>query len=180
MTIRTDRLVLRPWAEADRAAWMAMMADPEVTEWLGGPVTPDQAAAGFDRVRAHIDQHGFGLWAIERLADGAVIGAAGLLRIPADAAHPLAGGVEIGWRLVRRAWGGGYASEAAAAALAWGLANLDAAEIVAFTAAGNARSQAVMRRIGLERDPGRDFDHPALAPGHPLRPHVVYVARRPS
>ena len=57
--------------------------------------------------------------------------------------------------------------------------NLDLAEVVSFTAARNARSEAVMRRIGLVRATERDFDHPRLAVGHPLRPHVVYVARRP-
>ncbi len=64
-------------------------------------------------------------------------------------------------------------------ALAWGLANIDTPEIIAFTAQSNLRSQAVMQRIGMVRTPERDFLHPALAEDHPLRPHVVFVATRP-
>ncbi|MEI9965074.1 MAG: GNAT family N-acetyltransferase [Caulobacteraceae bacterium] len=92
---------------------------------------------------------------------------------PEDPLHP---GVEIGWRLARHAWGSGYATEAARAALAHGLGPLGLPEIVSFTAVPNAPSQAVMRRIGMTRDPTRDFDHPAIPQGHPLRRHVVYFA----
>ena len=99
------------------------------------------------------------------------------LRRQADA--PPAPCIEMGWRLAPGTWGQGLATEGAAAALAWGFANLDADEILAWTASGNTRSQSVMRRIGMRPDPSRDFDHPALAEGHPLRRHVVFVARRP-
>ena len=118
------------------------------------------------------------MWAAERKADGKVIGSIGARRIPAEWAHPMSGEMELGWRLTRAAWGMGYASEGAAASLAWAFANLDQEEIVAFTAQSNARSQAVMRRIGLTPAPSRDFDHPALDPAHPLCRHVVFVARR--
>ena len=178
--IETERLILRPWAETDRAAWMAMMADPDIGYWLGGVLDAEAAGAAFGRTRAYIDETSFGMWAIERRGDGAVIGSAGLRRIPPGREQPMGGCVEIGWRLVRAAWGAGYASEAAAAALAWGFANLDVAEIVSFTAASNVRSEAVMRRIGLARDAARDFEHPALAAGHPLRSHIVYAAHRPA
>src|SRR3546814_3732503 len=77
----------------------------------------------------------------------------------------------MGWRLAYEAWGEGLATEGAAAALAWGFANLDTPEIVAFTARSNLRSQAVMRRIGMTPAPERDFLHPNLAHDHPLRPH---------
>jgi ribosomal-protein-alanine N-acetyltransferase len=87
--------------------------------------------------------------------------------------------VEVGWRLVRTAWGHGFATEAARAAIDDGFSRVGLPEIVSFTARSNLRSQAVMERLGMERDENRDFDHPKLAPDHPLRPHVVY-ATRPS
>ena len=174
----TERLWLRPRVLADLDASIAMDRDPEVTRHIAGPWLDPVEHRRFVTHRITREYPpGLGYWSIfEKAAPDAFIGWILLIPDYADGARD----VEIGWRLMRQAWGGGYASEAAAAALAWGFANLDAAEIVAFTAAGNARSQAVMRRIGLERDPGRDFDHPALAPGHRLRPHVVYVARRPA
>jgi len=178
--IETARLVLRPWSAADRAAYLALATDPAVGVWLGG--TQDTAAAerGFARTLGARPADGQWLWALARKAeDRAVIGAISLTRV-AGPDHPMDGCVEIGWRLIPAAWGGGYASEAAAAALAWGFANIDVAEIVSFTAASNARSEAVMRRIGLTRDAARDFDHPAMAEDHPLRPHIVYAARRPA
>jgi RimJ/RimL family protein N-acetyltransferase len=177
--IATERLVLRAWDEADRASYMALATDPVVSRWLGGTPSAASAAASFEHVRAASAAELHRTWALARKADGRVVGLIALAVVRGEG-HPLAGASEIGWRLFPDAWGEGYASEGAAAALAWGFANLDVAEIVSFTAASNARSEAVMRRIGLVRDPRRDFDHPALAPSHPLRPHIVYAACRPA
>jgi len=83
------------------------------------------------------------------------------------------GGVEVGWRLARPAWGHGYATEAALAAAGYGFAVMGLPEIFAVTTAGNLRSQAVMRRIGMTSDPAEDFDDPDVDEG-PLRRYVVY------
>ena len=88
-------------------------------------------------------------------------------------ALPFSPCVEIGWRLARRFWGRGLASEAAAAALRVGFERLALAEIVSFTTLANLRSRAVMERIGL-RDTGEDFDYPTLPEGDPLRRHCLY------
>jgi RimJ/RimL family protein N-acetyltransferase len=178
--IETGRLILRPWSEADRSAYVTLAVDPVVSTWLGGTPTSDAASGAFDHLRAASVQGAHHRWALVRKADDANIGMVSLDRVPGERGHPLAGAVEIGWGLFPAAWGAGYASEGAAAVLAWGFANLGVDEIVSFTAASNARSEAVMRRIGLTRDSGRDFDHPNLAPDHPLRPHIVYFARKPG
>ena len=86
--------------------------------------------------------------------------------------------VEVGWRLARDAWGHGYATEGGAASLAWGFLGL--AEIVSFTAPANARSRAVMERLGMIRDPDGDFDHPRIEAGDPLRRQVQYRLSRGS
>ncbi len=173
--IETDRLILRPAVEADRPAVAAMNADPKVGYWLGG--VRDAAASDLFLARCadHIARHGFGFWAVERKADGQVIGMTGLWHAPDNL--PEAGKVEVGWRFAADAWGQGYATEAARAALAYGFTVLNLAEIVAWTARPNLASQAVMRRIGMVPVPERDFDHPVLAADDPLRPHVVFVAR---
>jgi RimJ/RimL family protein N-acetyltransferase len=86
-------------------------------------------------------------------------------------------GIEIGWRLARKAWGQGYASEAARAVLAYGFETLDLPEILAITTATNTRSQAVMRRLGMTHNPAEDFDDPTTPEG-PLRPSVLYRLAR--
>jgi RimJ/RimL family protein N-acetyltransferase len=171
--IETARLILRAWRDTDRDPYAAMMADPEVGYWLGATLDAAQANAQIDRFSEVSSGRGPGFLAIERRSDQAFLGAACLREVPAG--HPIAGEVEVGWRLARSAWGAGYATEAALALLAEGFGPLGCSEIVAFTAVSNLRSQAVMERLAFVRQPERDFDHPALAVDHPLRSHVVYA-----
>lgn len=173
--IETGRLVLRPAVDADRDAIADLNGHPKVGEWLGGVLDRSGSDAFVDRVQAHEAEHGFGFWAVERQADRRVIGMTGVWWVPPEIG--LGRVVEIGWRFHPDAWGCGYATEAARAALDHGLNHLNQPEIIAFTARTNLASQAVMRRIGMMADPSRDFDHPGLAHDHPLRAHVVYVAR---
>jgi RimJ/RimL family protein N-acetyltransferase len=175
--IETDRLVLRVYRDEDREAFAALNGDPRVGAWLGGVSDRAQSDATMDRINAHIAEHGFGLWGAERKADGQLIGFVGLSTVAAGAL-PVGPAIEMGWRLIPEAWGQGLASEGAAAALTWGFAHLEVAEIIAFTAQSNLASQGVMRKIRMIPDPARDFDHPRLAQDHPLRRHVVYGARR--
>ena len=176
--IETDRLILRAPQDRDRAQIAAFNGDPQVGAWLSKALTREESDEMVDRILASIAEHGFGFWAVERKADGAVIGLAGLLAMGADL--PPGPALEVGWRLTPSAWGQGYATEAARAAVAWGFANQDAPEIVAVTAASNLASQAVMRRIGMSPEPWRDFDHPRLAQDHPLRRHVTWSVKRPA
>ncbi|MEV5985307.1 GNAT family N-acetyltransferase [Streptomyces sp. NPDC052051] len=172
--LRTDRLVLRRWRDSDLEPWAAMNADPEVREHLGDPLTRAESDASVARYRAEFDRRGFGWWAVEVRADGGFIGFAGLDRV--DDGMPFTG-VEIGWRLARSAWGHGYATEAARAVLAHGFDTLGLPEILAVTTVANLRSQAVMRRIGMTRNPDDDFDD-LTAPDGPLRPNVLYRITR--
>lgn len=172
--LRTDRLVLRRWRDSDLEPWAAMNADPEVREHLGDPLTREQSDASVARFQAEFEQRGYGWWAVEVRATGAFIGFAG--PDPVEDHMPFTG-VEIGRRLARPAWGHGYATEAAQAVLAYGFDTLRLPEILAVTTATNHRSQAVMRRIGMTRNPADDFDDPT-APEGPLRPNVLYRIAR--
>ncbi|WP_461023593.1 GNAT family N-acetyltransferase [Thalassiella azotivora] len=169
---RTARLLLRPWRDDDRDPFAAMNADPRVMEHFVAPSTREGSDAFVDRIRQRWDDDGYGLWALERLDTGAFIGFTGLA--PARFEAPFTPAVEVGWRLARDAWGHGFATEAATEALRFGFEDVGLTEIVSFTAVGNVRSQRVMERIGLVRDPDGDFDHPAVPAGHPVRPHVLY------
>lgn len=170
VVLRTARLVLRPWTDTDRAPFAAMGNDPEVMRYFPAPLDRGASNAFVDRRLAQFTEYGWGLWVVER--GGTFCGFTGLNPAPLDL--PVAPAVEVGWRLARHAWGRGYATEAARAAVAYGLHVLGLSEVVSFTAAVNAPSIAVMRRLGMTRDPADDFEHPALPAGHPLRPHVLY------
>jgi RimJ/RimL family protein N-acetyltransferase len=170
--LRTDRLLLRQWREEDLGPWAELNADPEVMEHFPSVLTRDESDVLATRCREHLQTNGWGLWAVEVPGVAPFIGWVGLARPAFEA--PFTPAVEVGWRLARRWWGHGYASEGARAALGFAFAELALDEVVSFTSVRNERSQAVMRRIGMRRDPRDDFEHPGIPEGHPLRPHVLY------
>ena len=174
--LETPRLILRRWRPGDHAAFAELNADPEVMRHF--PATVDRAGSDgmIARIEKGFDHLGYGLYAVEVKGGSPFVGYVGLM--PVRAPNPLAPAVEIGWRLARRAWGRGYASEAARACLDLAFDHLGLDEVVSFTAVANAPSRAVMARIGLRADPSRDFDHPALEMGHPLRRHVLHAITR--
>lgn len=167
----TPRLVLRAWRDEDLAAFTAMNADPRVMEYFPAPLTPEQSAAFFDRIRDEFATEGFGAYAVERIADGQLLGFTGLHRVTFDG---LCGQIEIAWRLRADAWGNGYAAEAARSCLALA-PKLGIGDVVAFTTVTNMRSQRVMQKLGMACV--GQFDHPALPAGDPLRRHVLYHIR---
>jgi RimJ/RimL family protein N-acetyltransferase len=174
--IETERLLLRPWRNADREPFWAMSCDPEVMRYL--PLrTRAESDEDVDRQMAIQAEHGHCLWALERKADRLFLGFCGLQ--PGPEATPIEGCIEIGWRLRADSWGKGYAREAAQASLRWAWENLDVPEAVAITVPANTRSWGLMVRLGMTRDPAEDFDHPDLAEGDPLRRHVLYRIARP-
>lgn len=179
-TLTTARLLLRPWTEADFEPFAAMSADPRVMEHFPSTLTRAESDAVATRLKSQIERDGFGFWAMELPGIAPFIGFTGIR--PVDFAAPFvppppARIVEIGWRLAHEHWGKGYASEAARAALAHGFGPLGLEEIVAFTAQTNARSRAVMARLGMTHDAAADFDHPNVPGGHPLKRHVLYRMR---
>ena len=154
-----------------------MNADPEVMTYFPATLDRSTSDAIVDRAEAAFDAEGFGLWAVERRADGRFIGFVGLARPTFEAAFTPC--VEIGWRLARDAWGHGYATEGAHGRTA----------TMPSTSSGSrsscrgrpspmGASRRVMERIGMGHDPDDDFDHPRLAVGDPLRPHVLYRLTR--
>ncbi|MEP7021014.1 MAG: GNAT family N-acetyltransferase [Pseudonocardiales bacterium] len=176
-TLRTQRLVLRDWTDADLEPFAELNADPEVMRYFRAPLERAESDAMAERIRARLGENGWGLWAVEVVGGAAFIGFVGLAMQSFQAHFTPA--VEVGWRLGRASWGHGYAVEAARAALEVGFgAGLD--EIVSMTSVTNHKSRRVMQKLGLTRDPADDFEHPALPEGHPLRPHVLYRIAAPS
>ena len=99
----TERLILRTWDSADEGAFYDVMNTPAVMRWLGGLQTREEWNAAYKRLLGYQSDYGFTFWIIERLSDGTILGFCGLKRLNAPGAEPLAGEIEIGWRL-RSIW----------------------------------------------------------------------------
>ena len=176
--IRTLRLVLRNWEERDRPLFHHINSDEAVMQFFPFRRGRTESDAMMDRLGDSIAQNGFGLAAAEIRGSGATIGFVGLQQAGLEPVLP-AGTVEIGWRLAPEHWGNGYVTEAAKAWLTFGFEELGLPEIVSFAVWNNRRSTAVMERIGLDRDPDADFDHPKVPDTHPeLKRHVLYRLSR--
>ncbi len=175
--LRTERLILRRWRDSDREPFARINADPQVTRFLPNALTRAESDQFIDRIEAHFDEHGFGLWAVEIPSGAPCAGFVGLAVPTFDA--PFMPTVEVGWRLHPDSWGHGYATEAGRAAMAFGFEDCGLDEIVSFTAVINQPSRRVMERLGMSHDEYDDFDHPRLEVGHRLRRHVLYRRRRP-
>jgi RimJ/RimL family protein N-acetyltransferase len=156
----------------DREVFAQINADREVMRYRFKPLTRQESYDLIDTMEACFDQHGFGQWAVERIEDRRVIGFIGLDVADDDALFSPP--VHIGWHLARDAWGYGYATEGATAALDYVFEVVGLSEVVSHTTTANERSQTVMRRLGLRHNTDDDFDAPWYPPGHPLRRFVLY------
>ncbi|HVO08466.1 MAG TPA: GNAT family N-acetyltransferase [Burkholderiaceae bacterium] len=169
--LATTRLRLRMWQEADREPFAAMNADVEVMEFFPALLSRASSDASIDAWQSQFAGQGWSNWAVEIRGTRQFVGFVGLT-VPRRVL-PFSPCIEVGWRLARPAWGRGFATEAAREALKFGFEVLGLPEIVSFTALQNQRSRAVMERIGL-RNTNRDFEHPGVVEGSPLRPHCLY------
>jgi RimJ/RimL family protein N-acetyltransferase len=173
--IETDRLILRPWEQADLPILAAFSTDPVLMHHFGRAELVDDSVERLERMQRFDRELGVSFRAVVRKSDGLVIGNCGLkpLTIP----WPEPTDIEIGWLFRQDCWGQGYAVEAATPMLARGLEL--APRVIAITAASNVASQRVMQKLGMVRENSLDFDHPDVAEGHFARRHVTYVMQRP-
>ena len=169
--LRTERLLLRGWRQADRAPFAALNADPVVMRHFPSTLPTDASNAFVDRIERCFQGGGYGLWAVELPGEVEFIGYIGLWPTTFEAHFTPA--IEIGWRLAAAHWGHGYAPEGALAVLAHAFDVADLDEVVSMTTTANAPSRRVMEKIGMTRDPAGDFDHPNT-PGWYGQRHVLY------
>lgn len=169
--LTTERLILRQWRECDRLPFAQLNGNPEVMKFFPNPLSREESDTLAQRCEALIKDRGWGFWAVERRADHTFLGLVGLHNPSAPLSFKPC--IEVGWRLDKPYWGQGYATEAAKASLEFGFKSLGLSEIVSFTSVLNLRSQAVMQRLEMRRDPAT-FMHPSVTPGHPLEEHCLY------
>ena len=174
-TIRTERLLLRPWTEEDLEPFAKLNADLRVMEYFPSTLSREESDQIVKRMGKKIEKRGWGFWAVSVPGGADFIGFIGLNDIDQTTLPThFSPAVEIGWRLAFDYWGKGYATEGALASLKYAFEALDLSEIVSFTAVQNERSRAVMEKIGMHSDPTDNFDHPKVPEGNKLKKHVLY------
>jgi RimJ/RimL family protein N-acetyltransferase len=164
----TARLRLEPMGPEHVHELAMLLADPEVARWL---IPPGAAPHDQDWVRWRLElsrdewSAGSGLWIAYERESGEFVGRGGLkpLTVEGEAAY------EVGWAVLPAYWGQGYATEIGAAGLARGFDELGLEQVVSMTLPDNARSLAVMARLGLTYR--RDVEHAGLR-------HVLHAIDR--
>jgi [ribosomal protein S5]-alanine N-acetyltransferase len=168
--IETERLGLRNWIASDLPQFAEINMDKRVMEFFPSVLSYQETLAFLKRIEDSHAKNNFGLWATEIKQTKKFIGFVGL-NIPQFNADFMPS-VEIGWRLGFNHWKQGFATEAAAACLAYGFNQLHLSEIVSFTSIENKYSENVMKKIGMHY--AGIFEHPSIEAGNRLRTHVLY------
>jgi len=147
----TDRLLLRETSADDAQIIYELNSDPEVIQYTGDPPFKSVAEASvFLDNYDHYQKYGRGRWAIVDKATGEILGWCGLKY------HANTGETDLGFRLFKKYWGKGYATEASHLALQYGFRRLGLDSIIARAVKENKASIKVMNKLGLVFE--QDFD----------------------
>ncbi len=179
LVLETERLVMRPWTEADLPVLSAIAMNPVLMRHFGKAELVDDSVERLERMQRFDRELGYAFKAVVRRADGAIIGNCGLKPItlpPEVLPHARPDDIEIGWLFREDCWGQGYAREAATAAMEWGLSLRP--RVIAITAYSNEASWGLMRRLGMVHLPEWDFEDPDAAEGHFAKASLVHGKTR--
>tara|TARA_R110001599_G_scaffold69410_3_gene195399 strand:- start:173935 stop:174471 length:537 start_codon:yes stop_codon:yes gene_type:complete len=166
----SERLGFRSFKETDLDLFHKMNSDPEVMEFFPSVLEKEQTLSLMNRINDHIGKHGFGFYAVDLLSEKKFVGFIGLKRTDFEADFTPC--VEIGWRLDKKYWNRGLATEGASRCLDFALSDLNLDEVYSFTSLLNKTSERVMQKIGMKKI--GEFDHPLVEDEHPLKIHCLY------
>lgn len=147
----TKRLILREIVPEDAAAMFEMDSDPDVHRYLGNhPVKSiDEIKNVIQFVRQQYTDNGIGRWAIEEKSTGNFMGWTGLKLVTAPINNHV-NYYDLGYRLLKRYWGKGIASETAVASLKYGFDNMNLDIIYGMADVDNVASNAILKKAGLK------------------------------
>ena len=161
----SKRLGFSPWQAADvQTMYEQVNSDPEVMRYFPAVQTRAQTQNLYERMEAQYRKSGYCYFVCEGLESGEFIGMIGMMDICFEA--PFTPATDIGWRLAKKAWGMGYATEGASRVLQWAEENTKLDKIVADCPVVNKPSERVMQKIGMRK--GGEFTNPLL----PDSPHL--------
>lgn len=169
--IETNRLVLRSWKAADYNLFALMNADKEVMKYFPNPLEKEQTIRFVEeRIKPHFKTYGYGVYAVELKTLQRFIGFCGFMHPQFESFFTPC--IEIGWRIDKRFWNMGYATEAAQACLHFGFTVLKFSDVFSFTSIHNKASERVMQKIGMQKT--GTFMHPSITENSYLQEHVLY------
>ncbi|CAN5749117.1 GNAT family N-acetyltransferase [soil metagenome] len=144
--LETPRLILRQFNESDVSLLQELNSDPEVIKYLHDPVlyTEEKAKDVLKTVILPQYKNSMGRWAIHTRTDNEFIGWCGLNQLTEPSE------IDLGYRLIKTAWGKGYATEAAKHTLSYGFNKLKLAAIIARAHFENLASICILQKIGMQ------------------------------
>ena len=169
----SQRLGFRRWGKDDLEEFAIMNADPEVMKHFPKPLSREESAEFLKRLIEHYKNHGYCYFAAEILETGEFIGFTGMAYQTYESDFTPA--TDIGWRLVRTAWGKGFAVESAKRCLKYAFEDLQVERIISTCTKLNHKSERVMQKIGMTKM--GEFDHPRLEDYPELQRCVWYEMR---
>jgi len=169
--LNTNRLKLRQWQDSDKIAFADLNADPDVMQYYPSILSLEESNELAEKIIDKMNTHGWGFWAVEKKEDKQFIGFVGLNEPTYEL--PVNPCVEIGWRLAKKHWGHGYATEAAKTCLKFAFETLNLENVFSFTSVSNLPSRRVMERLHMVNTK-QNFEHPIIPENHILREHVLY------
>jgi RimJ/RimL family protein N-acetyltransferase len=144
-SIRTPRLLLRPWSAEDGDTWFQLLQEDGILRYFPDPTPPPRAKADtyIAHHLKHWEEYGYGHWAVVTPDDDCVVGWTGLERLRE------LGETEVAYLLSKRVWGHGYASEAALAAIRFGFQTAGLDSLIGLVHPDNIASISVLEKCGL-------------------------------
>lgn len=171
---KSERLGFRTWTKTDVQKMNSINTDPEVMEFFPEIPTEKQTAAFIDRMQRQYIDKGFCYFAVDKLENDEFIGFIGISEQNFEADFTPC--IDIGWRLAKKEWNKGFATEGAKSCLKYAFNELQLKSIKAITPEINVNSENVMKKIGMKKV--STFKHPKLAEYKRLEHCLLYEIQR--
>ncbi|UUV21302.1 GNAT family N-acetyltransferase [Paenimyroides aestuarii] len=166
----SDRLGFRNWKSNDIDKLFKINSDREVMEFFPSLPTKAETILFIERMKDQFQEKGFCYFAVDKLANNEFIGFIGISEQTYKADFTPC--VDIGWRIDRKEWNKGFATEGAKKCLDYALNNLKISKIYAVAPKINVKSEHIMEKIGLKKQ--YEFEHPLLIDNNLLKTCVLY------
>ena len=167
---QSDRLGFRNWIDSDTPKMMEISSDPDVMQFFPAIATKIQTVEFIDRMKLMYIEKGYCYFAVDQLKDESFIGFIGLCYQTYKS--PVTPNVDIGWRLNKKYWNNGLATEGAKKCLEYGFNVIKLKNIISTTPKVNIKSIRVMEKIGMEEL--IEFKHPRIKSDNKLSDFVCY------